>query len=342
MTLLQELEATTARPVGVIANPVSGKDIRRLIANASTSTLHEKRAIVRRVVIGAAEAGATEFLFLPDPHRICDQAVERLGRPALSFDHVELNHSYDEHDTIAAAAAMRDAGCAAVVILGGDGTNRAAALGWRDIPVVPISTGTNNVFPVALEATVAGSAAGLIASGVVDVADVTRQAKLIDVEVEEEGGDLALIDAVLVAERFVGSRALFDPDALRTTVLSRAEPTTVGVCSIGGLLAPTSDADDAGVTLELAPPAGAPRRIRAPIAPGLYADIGVESCRELELGEPVTITGPGILAFDGERQRMLDDGQTAILRVTRDGPRVIDSAATQLAAVAAGAFQDPI
>ena len=50
-------------------------------------------------------------------------------------------------DTVAAAAAMRDKGCAVVVTLGGDGTNRAAVLGWPDLPVVAVSTGTNNAFP---------------------------------------------------------------------------------------------------------------------------------------------------------------------------------------------------
>ena len=66
----------------------------------------------------------------------------------------------DALDTISAARALRDKGCDVVITLGGDGTNRAFALGWRDAPLIPISTGTNNVFPVLCEATVAGAAAG--------------------------------------------------------------------------------------------------------------------------------------------------------------------------------------
>ena len=36
--------------------------------------------------------------------------------------------------------------------------------------------------------------------------------------------------------------------------------------------------------------------------------------------------GPVLLAFDGERKRRLVDGAKAIIKVQRDGPRVIDVA----------------
>lgn len=46
---------------------------------------------------------------------------------------------------------MAETGIGCVVTLGGDGTNRAAAKGSRSVPLVPVSTGTNNVFPVLVE-----------------------------------------------------------------------------------------------------------------------------------------------------------------------------------------------
>ena len=46
-----------------------------------------------------------------------------------------------------------------IVALGGDGTNRRIARTWPDVLLIPLSTGTNNVFPVMAEAT---SAAVLI------------------------------------------------------------------------------------------------------------------------------------------------------------------------------------
>ncbi len=145
---------------------------------------------------------------------------------------------------IRGARALAAAGCAAVLTLGGDGTNRAFALGWRDAPLLPISTGTNNVFPRFVEATVAGAAAGLIASGAVALRDVARAAKTIRVQIDGERDDLALIDAVLTTERFVGARALLEADLLRLALLTRADPAAVGITAIGGLIAPLSDAAD--------------------------------------------------------------------------------------------------
>lgn len=325
----------TPGSVGIIANPVSGKDIRRLVANAPSSTLQEKYTIVRRLVIGAAEAGADRFWFLTEPHRICARAVETLDLPGVSYDHVQLDaERFDESDTIRTVAALRELGCAVVIVLGGDGTSRAATLGWRDVPLIPLSTGTNNVFPRFVEATVAGEAAGLVASGKVGLDEVAEVAKVIEVHVEgDETTDLALIDAVVVDERFVGSRALFDPAALRLAVLSRSEPASVGVSSIGGLVLPCGSAEEGGVLLRFGPVGTTARTVRAPMAPGWYAGVGLDEVRRVADGEPIEVVGPAILAFDGERQRLLKAGQKATFTVRRNGPRVIDVArALRLAA----------
>ena len=324
--------------IGIIANPVSGKDIRRLVANAPSSTLQEKYTIVRRLVLGAAAAGAEQFWFLSEPHHICARATETLDLPGVRFGHVPIEHRFDETDTVRTVAALRELGCSVVVVLGGDGTSRAATLGWRDAPLIALSTGTNNVFPRFVEATVAGEAAGLVAAGRVGLDEVATTAKVVEVDVEGEGPDLALIDAVLVAERFVGSRALFDPAALRVAVLSRSEPASVGLSCLGGLVLPCGEDDEGGVVLRFAPPAEAARVIRAPMAPGWYAEVGLAETRHVADGEPVTVTGPGILAFDGERQRLLQPGQRATLTVRRAGPRVVDVARSLHLAAARSVF----
>ena len=66
----------------------------------------------------------------------------------------------------------------------------------------------------------------------------------------------------------------------------------------------------------------------------------MKGSRKLPLGEPVKIERPGVLAFDGDRERALAPGQSATLRVQRDGPRVIDVDAALLAAAEAGVFLD--
>jgi predicted polyphosphate/ATP-dependent NAD kinase len=48
-------------PVGIIANPASGKDIRRLVAHASVFDNQEKRNIVRRAIMGAVASGAVIY-----------------------------------------------------------------------------------------------------------------------------------------------------------------------------------------------------------------------------------------------------------------------------------------
>ena len=49
--------------------------------------------------------------------------------------------------------------------------------------------------------------------------------------------------------------------------------------------------------------------------------------------------GPGLLAFDGDRERTLAPGQRARLRVTRSGPHVIDPERALAAAAARGWFE---
>jgi predicted polyphosphate/ATP-dependent NAD kinase len=325
----------TVRCIGIAVNPASGKDVRRLVARASVFDNQEKCAIVRRAIVGALGAGANVFAYVPDSHGIAASALAEFG-DEVCYRAVDAPHTASALDTIRGARALRDADCAAVLTLGGDGTNRAFALGWRDAPLVPISTGTNNVFPRFVEATVAGAAAGLIASGRIALRAVAARAKAISVEIDGERDDLALIDAVLTDERFVGARALLDADSLRLALLTRADPSAVGITSIGGLIAPLADDEDRALLLTLGRGAAA---VRAPIAPGLYSIVRVSDVRSVELGETVTVAGPGVLAFDGERDRVLKSGQSARLTVRRDGPWVIDVARTLALAAACGAFR---
>ena len=71
--------------------------------------------------------------------------------------------------------------CDLVIVVGGDGTSRDVAKGWLDAPLLAVSTGTNNVFPVWTEATSVGTAAGLVASGQVPMATAARRAKVLHV-----------------------------------------------------------------------------------------------------------------------------------------------------------------
>jgi hypothetical protein len=319
--------------VAVIANPVSGRDVRRLLANAARSSIQDKVTIVRRVAIGAVAAGATRLVFLPDPHSIAKKAMSTMQ---LDVEVVELAvpRTHDERETVAAAAALRDMGVGAVVVLGGDGTNRVVAKGWADAPIVPLSTGTNNVFPAHIEPTIGGAAAGLVASGAIGLDVAARRAKVVHVEIEGEEPDFALVDAVLTADAVVGDRTPFDASKLRAAVLAIADPAAVGISPIGGLLEPCRREDDAAVSVRF----GEGRALTVPISPGLYTRVGIVSCERIALGHAEAVRGPGILAFDGDRRRVVRDGQTVRLRVERDGPWVIDVPGTMAAAAARGVY----
>jgi hypothetical protein len=236
---------------------------------------------------------------------------------------------------------MRSRGCGAVVVLGGDGTNRQVAKVWPDAPLIPVSTGTNNVFPYMVEATTAGAAAGLVAAGRIPLDRVSQRAKVVAVEIEGQADDLALVDAVLLVNDSTGNRLPYDPECIRRIVLARAEPGAVGISPIGGLLHPTDAEDDRGVEVECGAGAdpGTPP-LRVPISPGLYSEVAVVRSRELALGQRVEVCGPGLLAFDGDRERELAAGQRAWLRVERTGPRVIDIDLALRCAAARGSFRD--
>ncbi len=333
--------------IGIVANPASGKDIRRLVARASVFDNQEKQAIVRRMLSGihnAAGKASWKIGYLNDAHGIVKGALKDVfaaGHGSASATPVAETLSGSSRDTTAAARALADIPAAIVITLGGDGTNRAFALGWRDAPLIPISTGTNNVFPFLVEATIAGAAAGVIASGAVALSEVASKQKIIQVEIEDEPPDLALIDAVLVAERFVGSKALLDPDSLRSALLTVADPAAVGVTAIGGLIEPLSRAVDRGMHLEFGDSGDHGVTVVAPIAPGYYQRVHVAEHRAIPFSQALRCTGPGILAFDGERERVLKPGQRATLTITRSGPEIVDISTTMKLAAERGCFIGP-
>jgi len=323
--------------VGILANPLSGRDVRRIAARADTSTPQSKRNQVARIAIGAVAAGAKRVLVMREPFRVSVSAIENLVLDA-ELQVLDVGAQLDAGDTARAAEAMRKAGCAAIVVLGGDGTNRAVARIWPDAPLVPLSTGTNNVFPRLVEPTCAGAAAGLVASGAVRLDEAAQRAKCIRVEIAGERPDFALVDAAFLVNDHVGNLMPFEPAKLRALLLSRAEPAALGMSPIGGLLEPVGAAEDAGLLVRIAAPGAPGRELLAPISAVLYRPVNVVSHARVDLGEPVELSGPGVLAFDGDRERKLVPGQRALLRVLRDGPQVIDVDRALRLAAERGAF----
>tara|TARA_B100001245_G_scaffold213044_1_gene178688 strand:+ start:2419 stop:3387 length:969 start_codon:yes stop_codon:yes gene_type:complete len=305
--------------VGVIANPVAGKDIRRLVSAASPVSDMAKIGIIRRAVVGAVEGGAQRLLITDDRRALGLRAIDGLSLDAeVAFlDAPPYDSGVNSQN---AAAIFRDRGVGAVIVLGGDGTHRDVVKGWRTAPVVAVSTGTNNVFPRQVEATIAGQAAGVVASQQPPIHKVANQAKIIDVEFDHGETEQALVDIALVDESFTGSRAVWKGQSLLEMVAAIAERATVGLSSIASRVAPTTRHQPGGVHVTF----GKGERFRVPIAPGLFSEVEIASWRRLRANDFVEMSGPGVLSFDGERDLVLASGRSARVTVSHDGLWVID------------------
>ncbi|MBO0893928.1 MAG: NAD(+)/NADH kinase [Acidimicrobiales bacterium] len=318
--------------IGIVANPLSGRDIRRLVARASVFPTAEKAAMILRMLAPFGLLGVDRVLLSTDLGGI-SAAVLRAVRahradrdppwPEVHFlDDDPITQSAD--DTALAVRRMVALGARVIICLGGDGTARVAAGACGEVPLLPLSTGTNNVFPEVREATVAGLAAGLIATGAVPACSATTTSPVLEV-VAGSRREIALVDVARCASGHVGSRAVWDPAALRQLFCTFAEPDAIGLSSIPGLLCPSGRTEPDGVALVLGPVEESPFVVHAPIAPGLVAPVGVRSWAPLRSGQVEHLdAGAGVLSLDGEREIELDGGPAPTVRLRPDGPRCVD------------------
>jgi len=313
--------------VGIIANPAASKDIRRLVAQGRVVPDWEKVNTVRRVMLGIQSVGVERVLAMPDSSNLVMRALDDPGL-SIHLDLLEMPAFYEEGDTVKAAALMAEQGVDALVTLGGDGTNRAAVVGSKKIPMVAISTGTNNVFPSMVEGTLAGLAAGMVAEGWFKLSDVSVPSKIMHVYVDGELRDIALIDVALSKERFVASKAIWDMETLFEVFLTRAEPASIGLSSIGARLETVSMTDEGGLQYGIADSeiAGSENcSVLAPFAPGVVSRVGISSWQRMGDGERLTIEKRNCtVALDGERAFSVNQSQLLEMEVKRNGPPVID------------------
>ena len=76
----------------------------------------------------------------------------------------------------------------------------------------------------------------------------------------------------------------------------------------------------------------------APVAPGQVTPVRVTRYQPLAVGDEVRLArAPAVLALDGERELTLRPGEVTTLRLSGQGPRVLDVQATLHAAAAQGA-----
>ena len=327
--------------VGIIANPASGKDIRRLVSHATVVNNNEKVSIVRRLLLALHASGMQRVEIMPDPFGIGLRALDGLrGQPEV-VDATSLIDMPIEHtaaDSLRAAQHLRDTGAGCIIVLGGDGTCRVVAKGAGVVPLLPLSTGTNNVVPYFIEGTVAGSAAAYVALHPdADREDLCRRHKRLLVHVNGETIDQALVEVALVSTSFVGARAVWETGNLRQVFVSRAQPVNIGLSSIIGVVQPVDPAYPGGASVTTAANG---RMVMAPIAPGSVVPVGIGEIVEMKPGVSYLVDSlrPAVLALDGEREITLHGGDDAEVTLDLEGPWIVDVDRTLSLAVTEGAF----
>ena len=143
---------------------------------------------------------------------------------------------------------------------------------------------------------------------------------------------------MIYAERFVGSRAVWDTNRIREMVLTRVEPGNIGLSSIGAHI--VAGQIPAGHGLFLRVDSG-PDQVMAPVAPGLFATVGYREQRTLAPGDEILVRHPEpcVVALDGEREFELRPNATLRLRLNPQGPRVVDARRAIAIAAQAGFFR---
>ena len=325
--------------VGIIANPASGKDIRRLVAYGSVFDNQEKVRIVRRLLLGLRAAGVDGICFMPDYYGIVLRALDGLDS-AFNIAPVDFQAKGEQTDSTHAARIMDEQGVDCIITLGGDGTNRVVAKGTTRVPLLPISTGTNNVFPSMVEATVAGMAAGLVATGAVPLDEGAYRTTRLDVILDGKAVDLALVDVAVCNDLFLASKAVWDLTKVSQIFLNRADPGAIGLSSIGGLLRPIGAEEPHSLSIVLG---GTGAYVRAPVAPGTIEKVFISSINTMDVGEEIEIGfTPSVLALDGEREVEVRRGQRAAIRLAKDGPPVVDVSRTMRSAMQRRVLASPV
>lgn len=335
--------------VGIIANPASGGDIRRLISAASGTTIAEKANIVRRLCLGMRIVGVEKVCMLPDYSGIVggllrskEQGVKVLGEEWPEIEILEMPVKQKAIDTLRAVDLMVDMKVRLIIVLGGDGTHRLVANNCGDIPIIALSTGTNNAFPSFQEATVAGLAAGMVAQGAVPVCEAIRRNKVLRVEINGQCRDLALVDLCLTDDLWVGARAMWKPERIKEIFVTFAEADAIGLSSVAGLANPVSRKSGQGLHLILCPPGEGMLTLCAPIAPGLVVPVGIREMKILRPREIISVSmHTGVVTLDGEREFAFRQEDNVNVWLDLDGPFTVDVPRVMQVAAERGIFTWP-
>lgn len=318
--------------IAIAVNPASGRDIRRLLSSATVYSNKDKINTVERIILTACQLGEHRFVLMPEPSQIGLQLARKLEYerkliPEGTITTAEYTVTESLRDTSRFASYAEENGASSLIVLGGDGTSRAAAKSGFSIPMVALSTGTNNVFPEMAEGTNVGMVVSAIDDRAVDLSACTYRSKRIELFKNNVLTDIALVDAVFSRMTYSGSKAIWERDDIERVIVSRCHPSSIGFSSLLGSLFQISPTDDGGAAADCTD--GVPN-VRTALAAGVITPFRLENVQRLEMNTPYsrTMDHAGTIALDGEREVRFDPGDEITIRITRNGPlRVVLDAA---------------
>ena len=318
--------------VGIIANPHSGKDVRRIVSLASSFSNHEKLLILKRVVSGLISSKVENIYFLKDAGSLGSSVVDEMGgevenQGATKFHLLDISSNGTTEDSIKAAALMKKKKIDAIIALGGDGTSRAVSKGCGDIPLIALSTGTNNVFPKNIEGTIAGLAAGFYVNDPKFYSSQVRKTKCLSLIFKSGQKEKALVDIALVRESYAGAKAVWDISKLEFLALTCCIPGSLGLSSIGCSFVSIAPEEKEGLFLKMSKRRTKNgKRVMSPIAPGMVVPVNVSSFKKIKMKTPFEYKASfnSVIAFDGEREVVLEKGESFTVSLEDKGPRVLE------------------
>ncbi|UZQ82100.1 hypothetical protein OEI98_001886 [Thermoanaerobacter sp. RKWS2] len=110
------------KTIGIIANPSSGKDIRRLVAHATVIDNYEKVNIVERIILAAQKFGTEKIYIMPDTYEIGYKTKNNLiylKQLGIDVEILDMTITGSFADTMVATKIMEQFGVGCIVSLGG-------------------------------------------------------------------------------------------------------------------------------------------------------------------------------------------------------------------------------
>ena len=131
--------------IGIVVNPNSGKDIRRLVTHATMIDNLEKVNILCRIIMGIGSLGGNHDIYIiPDRFRLGRAAMRDLQdtEEVKRVQILDMVYFDQQDDTTKFTEIMVNEKKADVmIVMGGDGTSRAVAKAIGDVPLIAVSTG---------------------------------------------------------------------------------------------------------------------------------------------------------------------------------------------------------